>query len=186
MTSSRICVILMNRIDKSVLPIDNARLDLSTGQVTIIGKHSSAISRVRYEPTSNLLLTASWDRTLKLWDPTLSSPRLLKTLQQSDKILAMDVSPPYPSSPLVKEQKRRVVLAMTSRQVVIYDLGDLRRRIDAVQGASDGSDEADGEQWEPEQKRESSLKYMIRDVRCNADGVGECEQLALVGTELLC
>lgn len=160
------------------LRIDTSRLDLSTGQITIIGKHSSAISRLRYEPTSDLLLTASWDRTLKLWDPSLSSPRLLKTLQQSDKILAMDVSPPYPSSPLVKEQKRRVVLAMTSRQVVIYDLADLRRRIDAAEGATDGSDEANGEQWEPEQKRESSLKYMIRDVRCNADGVGECWGLA--------
>lgn len=143
------------------------RLDLTNGQTTIIGKHTSAISRICYEPSTNLLLTSSWDKTLRIWDPTAQQPRLLKTLVQPDKILAMDITPPYPSSALVKQPiKKRVVLATTSRHVRIYDLEVLRQRIDE-------SKEDDGDQWDPEQQRESSLKYMIRDVRCTPEGTGE-------------
>ncbi|CAO1632600.1 unnamed protein product [Sympodiomycopsis kandeliae] len=141
-------------------------LNLTTGESTIIGKHTSAISRIRYEPSTNLLLTSSWDRTLQLWDPQSEPPRHLKTLTQPDKILAMDVSPPYAGSSLLSSQvKRRVVLALAGRQVRIYDLEEVRRKVD------NSDSDADSE-WEPEQSRESSLKYMIRDVRCNAEGIG--------------
>lgn len=143
-----------------------------TGESTILGKHASAISRVRYEPTTKMLLSSSWDKTLILWDP-FSSKRL-KTLQQPDKVLAMDITPPQTRG---KETKRRAVLAMTGRQVRIYDLEELRNKVDSAANAegeqsSDTND--DGEQWEAEQNRESSLKYMIRDVRCNPDGIGKC------------
>lgn len=147
-------------------------LNLEDGSSTILGKHGSAICRMRYEASTNLLISASWDKTLKLWDPTAVEPRLLKTLTLPEKPLAMDVSPPWTASPLVPKEgvKRRLVVAMAARQVRIYDLEDLRRRCDAMSG------EDDGEQWDPEQTRESSLKYMVRDVRCNVDGIGECNR----------
>lgn len=151
-----------------LLPFCSHSLDLSTGQATIIGKHTSAISRIRYEASTNLLLTSSWDQTLQLWDPLSQPARHLKTLSQPDKVLAMDVSPPYASSSLVQTGgKKRAVLAMTGRQIRIYDLEVLRAKADAQ---ADGDD---GEQWEPEQERECSLKYMIRDVRCSPEGTGE-------------
>lgn len=86
----------------------------------------------------------------------------------------MDISPPYPRSSTESDPniKRRAVLAMTGRQVRIYDLTKLREKIEA---RSDPGVEPEGEaQWEAEQNRESSLKYMIRDLRCNPNGVGEC------------
>lgn len=140
-------------------------LDLTTGESTTIGKHSSAISRIRYQADTNLLLTTSWDKTLQLWDPLSQPPRHLKTLQQPDKVLAMDVSPPYPGSKLISGQvKRRAVLALAGRQVRIYDLDSLRSKLD--------SNPSDEDQWPTEESRESSLKYMIRDVRCNPEGLG--------------
>lgn len=145
-------------------------LDLETGNATILGKHGSAISRVRYEPSTRLLITASWDKTIKLWDTTSQPVKLVKTLKMPEKVLAMDVSPPWPASALVPAEgvRRRLVVAMAARQVRIYDLEDLRRRVDQAGGVDD-----EAEQWEAEQTRESSLKYMVRDVRCNPNGIGE-------------
>lgn len=145
---------------------------MTTGEATIIGKHTSAISRIRYEASTNLLLTASWDQTLQIWDPLSQPPRHLKTLRQPDKVLAMDVSPPYPSSGLVSpEAKKRLVLATAGQKIRVYDLQDLRGRIDAG-SEGEGGGALNDEQWEAEDNRESSLKYMIRDVRCNAEGTG--------------
>lgn len=81
----------------------------------------------------------------------------------------MDVSPPFPSSALLKGgEKKTLVVAMTGRQLKIYDLAELRSKVDQIK---DG--EEDTQEWEAEQTRESSLKYMIRDLRCSADGIGE-------------
>lgn len=150
-------------------------LNLETGQSNIIGKHSSAISRVRYSSTTNLLLSSSWDSTLKVWDATASSPTLLKTLTLPDKILAMDLSPPFPhtllpnqSSVKVIDSTPRAVVGMTGRHIHIFNLEQWRQEVDKVKKGGKEDEEA----WKAEQKRESSLKFMVRDIRCMPNGDG--------------
>ncbi|WFD29894.1 mitotic spindle checkpoint protein Bub3 [Malassezia sp. CBS 17886] len=106
-----------------------------------------------------LLLSGSWDATLKLWDPVTPDAYLRHTIPLPGKVFAMDTvsTQSTPASP-------RLVVAMPDRAVYVYSLLALRRAVDA-----DATDEA---AYAPEQKRESSLKFMLRDVRCMPDGVG--------------
>jgi cell cycle arrest protein BUB3 len=150
-------------------------LNLETGQSNIIGKHGAAVSRVRYSSTTNLLLSSSWDSTLKVWDPTASPVTLIKTLSLPDKILAMDLSPPFPhtslpnqSSVQVIDPTPRAVVGMTGRHIHIFNLALWRQEVDRVK-AGGQEDEAS---WKAEQKRESSLKFMVRDIRCMPSGDG--------------
>ena len=71
-------------------------LNLETGQMNIVGKHTAAISKIRFSHSTNLLISCSWDSTLQVWDPSPINPSLLHTINLPDKVLAMDVSPPYP------------------------------------------------------------------------------------------
>merc|ERR1711860_215499 len=43
--------------------------DVSTGIDTVVGNHEKPISCVEYCPEMNLILTGSWDWSLKMWDP---------------------------------------------------------------------------------------------------------------------
>lgn len=105
------------------------------------------------------------------------SPTLLRTLPMPDKVLAMDLSPPFPSAPPAgADTTPRAVIAMTGRVVHIFALRKLREAVDARKDAQ-GQD-ATGPEWEPEQRRESSLKFMLRDVRCMPAGDGKCERAA--------
>lgn len=156
-------------------------LNLETGQSSILGKHTNAVSRIRYSESTKLLVSASWDTTLKVWDPFASSSSssgsgseaLLKTLKLPDKVLAMDISPSFPNTQTPKgtvqisETTPRLVVAMAGRLVHIYELSRWRAELD--QGTSSPDDSP---AWKPAQKRESSLKYMLRDVRTTVSGQG--------------
>ncbi|EPQ31561.1 uncharacterized protein PFL1_00894 [Pseudozyma flocculosa PF-1] len=157
-------------------------LNLETGQTNILGKHGNAVSRIRFCPQTGLLISASWDRTIQIWDPLSSPPRHLRTLSVPDKVLAMDLSPPFASSPaetrpvsasangarVEVDRTPRLVVGMTGRGVWIYELDKLRQTLDRAQAGQ----EVKESDWEPEQKRESSLKFMIRDIRCMPAGDG--------------
>lgn len=166
-------------------------LNLETGQMNIIGKHAMAVSRLRYSAATRLLISASWDATLKVWNPhAAEAAALYKTLTLPEKILALDVSPPFPPSDIASEQQgagaqiqestSRLVVGMTGRLVYIYDLGKWRGALEAqgngaeiaAEGATQTEGDGDNEAWKPEQKRESSLKFMLRDVRCMPTGIG--------------
>ncbi len=41
---------------------------------TIVGCHDDAIRCVEYCPEVNVIVTAGWDATVKLWDPRTSRP----------------------------------------------------------------------------------------------------------------
>lgn len=164
-------------------------LNLETGQSSILGKHGSAISRIRYSASTGLLVSASWDATLKVWDPHASSPegngattgRLLKTLKLPDKVLAMDISPPFAHTETargnvtINDTTPRLVVAMAGRLVYIYDMSQWRAELDSSPTQSSSaspSTEEESPAWKPAQKRESSLKYMLRDIRTTTTGQG--------------
>ncbi|KAJ2912363.1 hypothetical protein MD484_g8053, partial [Candolleomyces efflorescens] len=90
------------------------------------------------------LITGSWDRTLRFWDPRAPTPGSPPTFQTSsyttpERIYALDLV------------GNTLVVAMASRLFHIYDI----RKMDT-----------------PAQQRESSLKYMTRSLACMPDGQG--------------
>lgn len=141
-------------------------LNLETGQSQIIGKHGSAVNRIRFSQATGLLLSSSWDATLSVWDPLAAEPTVIKTLTHPEKILAIDVAPPYSGTTdneaaKIVDDTPRLVVGMTGRLVHIYNIS---------QWSAERRD--DESVWKPEQKRESSLKFMLRDIRCMPSGTG--------------
>ncbi|WFD22755.1 mitotic spindle checkpoint protein Bub3 [Malassezia equina] len=132
-------------------------LNMETGQMVILGKHDNGVCRVCFDPHTHLLFSGSWDATVKVWDPFGDPANALKaTLTMPGKVFAMDVSPP--SSPLPAQ----LIVAMSERAVYVYNTSRLREALNGPHADS----------FEPEQRRESSLKFMLRDVKSTPDGTG--------------
>ncbi|SOV02953.1 related to mitotic checkpoint protein BUB3 [Ustilago sp. UG-2017a] len=161
-------------------------LDLQTGKTLILGKHEDSLLKLRWCPQTQLLVSGSADRKLSFWNVSLEDPTkagLFKTLDMPDKVIALDISPPFPlangdSTPIYsasapgkphpRDPTPRLVVGMTGRHVFVYDLLPLHSAIDREQ-AGERVAERD---WQPDQKRESSLKFMARDLRCMPSGDG--------------
>lgn len=158
-------------------------LDLETGQMCILGSHGDAVSTVGWCPQTRLLVSGSWDRTLKLWAVDEKQGTLLKTLALPDKVLAAAVSPAFgtnvasntlvhsasaPGAPVQVDATPRLVIGMVGRQVYVYDLAPLRRALDRERSG----EQVGARDFEPDQKRESSLKYMLRALQCMPAGDG--------------
>ncbi|SJX64313.1 related to mitotic checkpoint protein BUB3 [Sporisorium reilianum f. sp. reilianum] len=157
-------------------------LDLATGKALIVGKHDDSVLKVRWCAATKMLISGSADRSVCFWDAGLDgAPALLKRLEMPDKVLAMDVSPPFPAtgtqpvhsasrpgSPHARDDTPRLVVAMAGRHVYVYDLLPLRSAIERALAAQP----VPARDWQPDQRRESSLKFMARDLRCMAAGDG--------------
>ncbi|XP_052110362.1 mitotic checkpoint protein BUB3.1 [Arachis duranensis] len=92
--------------------------------------------------TIGQLITGSWDKTLKCWDPRGASGQertLVGTYPQPERVYSLSLV------------GHRLVVATAGRHVNIYDLRNMSQ---------------------PEQRRESSLKYQTRCVRCYPNGTG--------------
>ncbi|CDW97263.1 hypothetical protein, partial [Sporisorium scitamineum] len=157
-------------------------LDLDSGKTLILGKHGDSVLKVRWCAFTRMLISGSADRTVCFWNVHAEhgTVGLLKRLELPDKVICMDVSPPFPSTsepiysasspgkPAPRNDTPRLVVGMTGRHVFVYDLLPLRSAIDR---------EAQGQRvatrdWQADQKRESSLKFMARDLRCMPAGDG--------------
>jgi len=88
--------------------------DLATEQFRHLGEHSGPVSRTSYSTEINALITGSWDRTIKIWDPRASEP-LQSTHAQPERIYNMDIV------------GKTLVVAMASRLFHIFDI----RKMDA-------------------------------------------------------
>eukprot|EP01112_Ceratiomyxa_fruticulosa_P016436 TRINITY_DN4967_c0_g1_i1.p1 TRINITY_DN4967_c0_g1~~TRINITY_DN4967_c0_g1_i1.p1 ORF type:complete len:349 (-),score=60.61 TRINITY_DN4967_c0_g1_i1:56-1102(-) len=131
-------------------------VDISSGDSGIreIGVHEKAIRCVSYCVEKNVLVTGSWDSTCKVWDLRSSSP-LVSTIPLPNKVFTMDLSN---SSPNSNVSPSKLVVGTAARNVYIYDLRNL------------GMDNKGS--IEPIQRRESSLKYQTRTIKCFPDGSG--------------
>lgn len=125
-------------------------IDLASGQQTILGSHNEAVRCVNWSEETNLCITASWDGNLRTWDPRSTPSNNTLHTPLPGKAFSMDVS------------GNTVIVACAQRHIVIYDV---RKLAGEMQQATDKRG-----QVEPEQKRESSLKFMTRAVRLNPEG----------------
>ncbi|QDS73425.1 hypothetical protein FKW77_008466 [Venturia effusa] len=134
---------------------DARRLDLTTGEQTVMSQHDSAVNKVAYAPTQQLLISASWDKSLHLHvlsPDERTSPSSLAIVSLDEKPYAISVSP------------SKLLVAMSTRKNYLYQLESL-----LALAAGKNNDRITAEPW---QVRESSMKFMTRAVACNADDTG--------------
>ncbi|ORY64989.1 mitotic checkpoint protein BUB3 [Pseudomassariella vexata] len=125
------------------------RVDLDSGAQMVISKHKAPVRRVVYSREHSLLISASWDSTLHVCNPSQPSLNpLIITLP--GKPHAMAASP------------SKVIIAMTSRLVHIYDLSTLASSLSTQSS----------EPPQPWQQRESSLKFLTRAVAAMPSDAG--------------
>lgn len=106
------------------------------------GDICSYVSLIHNHFVLGQVITGSWDKTLKCWDPRSSSGQdrsLVGTYTQPERVYSMSLV------------GNRLVVATAGRHVNVYDLRNMSQ---------------------PEQRRESSLKYQTRCVRCYPNGTG--------------
>ncbi|CAG0892682.1 unnamed protein product [Darwinula stevensoni] len=85
--------------------------DLNTSCESIIGTHEDAIRCVEFCPDANVVVTGSWDSTVKLWDPR--SNVLSGSAQQPNLVYTMG---------LVGD---KLVVGTAERKVLVWDLRNL-------------------------------------------------------------
>lgn len=117
------------------------KLDTALLDYFLCGKFSVHIS---FGLSMNVgqVITGSWDKTLKCWDPRGASGQertLVGTYPQPERVYSLSLV------------GNRLVVATAGRHVNVYDLRNMSQ---------------------PEQRRESSLKYQTRCVRCYPNGTG--------------
>ncbi|XP_077481313.1 mitotic checkpoint protein BUB3 [Stigmatopora argus] len=86
-------------------------LDLNTDQDTIVGKHDAPIRCVEHCPEVNVMVTGSWDRSVRLWDPR--APCNAGTFTQPDKVYTMSVA------------GDRLIVGTAGRRVLVWDLRNM-------------------------------------------------------------
>ncbi|GAA5829596.1 hypothetical protein JCM3766R1_001233 [Sporobolomyces carnicolor] len=126
-------------------------VDFETQESQLIAKHDEPVKCVEYCQQLNAVVSASWDKTLKVTpvDPETRQPLESLVLSLPDKAYSLSLSP------------TKIVVAMGGRHVYIYDIPTLKQALD------DGAKPVDA--WS---KRESNLKFMTRAIACMPDDTG--------------
>ncbi|KAI9842100.1 MAG: hypothetical protein M1837_007461 [Sclerophora amabilis] len=133
---------------------DVRKLDLESGEQTILSSHDAGVSSIVYSRETTTLISASWDGTLHVHTPNAPA-NTPSTIKLPSKPFSMSLTP------------TRLVVAMASRALHIYDLHALS--LVSSQSSQPPPNLLEVEPW---QRRESSLKFMTRAVACmpNDDG----------------
>ncbi|ELU09330.1 hypothetical protein CAPTEDRAFT_21337 [Capitella teleta] len=85
--------------------------DFNTNSETQVGSHDSAIRCVEYCPEVNVVVTGSWDSTVKLWDPR--APCSVGTYSQPDKVYTMAMC------------GDKLLVGTAGRKVLVWDLRNM-------------------------------------------------------------
>mmetsp|Transcript_29297 Transcript_29297/g.65985 ORF Transcript_29297/g.65985 Transcript_29297/m.65985 type:complete len:335 (+) Transcript_29297:56-1060(+) len=82
--------------------------DLQTSQDVDLGSHDAPVRHVSTLDDQNLIVSGSWDKTLRFWSP--QQPQPVKTIELPERVFAMDVKSPL------------LVVACADRQMLVFDL----------------------------------------------------------------
>lgn len=120
----------------------------------VLSSHAKGANKVAYSADHGLVLSTGWDERLHVHD---SQSGKWANIALAAKPFALSIT------------EDRAVVAMAERKVHVYELQNLRDLVD--QHGSTGKEQqvVDVAAW---QQRESSLKFMARDVACMPDGTG--------------
>jgi cell cycle arrest protein BUB3 len=125
------------------------RIDLASGEQTVLSTHAAGVRNVLYSAEHNLLISSAWDSTMHLHDLSRPGEYTIVTL---------------PSKPFsLSASSTKLVVAMASRAVNIYEFTALAK------AAQQPGENIHVEPW---QRRESSMKYMTRAVACMPTDAG--------------
>ena len=103
------------------------------------GSHDDAIKCVEYCSTLGIVITGSWDRSLKIWDPR-QNQAIGSYNQSGESVYTMSLS------------GEKLVVGTSNRRVLVWDLRNMQFA---------------------EQRRQSSLKYQTRCIRCFPNRQGQ-------------
>lgn len=118
------------------------RFDFTSGEHRVIGRHDKAVRCIAWIPSLGLVASASWDASLRLWDPRAAEGSNCAGLARlPGKAYAMGVG------------TQRLVVGTSNRHVEIFNLSTIRA-------------------GKPDQSRESPLKYQTRALAVFPDGRG--------------
>lgn len=85
--------------------------DWQAQKETIVGTHMDAIKCVHYCQAVNLIITGSWDKTIKLWDPRV--PTCVGSYEQPDKVYTLDTI------------DEKLVVGTANRKIRIWNLTNM-------------------------------------------------------------
>ncbi len=88
---------------------------LGANQVVQVAQHAGPIKEIAYINELNLLLTASWDKSLKYWDLRQQTGQPALTVPLPDRVYAMDML--YPVLVVCTAEK-------TQKNIQIYDISN--------------------------------------------------------------
>ncbi|KAJ1500620.1 hypothetical protein HMI56_003717 [Coelomomyces lativittatus] len=90
--------------------------DIQSQQTHVVGQHDAPIKVVRwFEENARILITGSWDKTIKYWD--LRSPSAVGTVHLGERVYTMDTLGPYLMCGLAD---RKIQVMHLSNPNVIY------------------------------------------------------------------
>ncbi|KAF8562120.1 hypothetical protein P879_08872 [Paragonimus westermani] len=125
--------------------------DCNTNQDQTLGSCNRAISVMHYNTTIQALITGSWDRTVRLWDPRVSSGAGTQQANGDAKGGALSVHRQPDTVYTMDSIKHQLVVGTAGRHVLLWDLRQMHA---------------------PVEQRESSLRYQTRIIRCFPNGQG--------------
>lgn len=85
--------------------------DFVAQKETTVGVHNEAIRCVHYCPSVNLIITGSWDKYVKLWDPRI--PTCVGAYEQPDKVYTLDTV------------DDKLVVGTANRKIRIWNLSNM-------------------------------------------------------------
>ncbi|KAJ4477524.1 WD40 repeat-like protein [Lentinula aciculospora] len=88
-------------------------LDFGSEKTNVVGSHFDAVSSMVYSKNLNALISASWDRTLRLFDPRAATPEQ-SSHENPERIYHIDLV------------NNTLVVAMASRLFHIYDIRNMQ------------------------------------------------------------
>ncbi|KIV93786.1 hypothetical protein PV10_04974 [Exophiala mesophila] len=140
-----------NELYSACLDWDVRRIDVASSTQTVLSTHEAGVRSVVYDAQNKLVISAAWDSTLHIHNGADSTAETWPTasIALPSKPFSLSLSP------------SKLVVAMSSRQLHIYDLSALAAS--SANGTTNTQTKLDMEPW---QRRESSLKFMTRAVAC--------------------
>lgn len=122
----------------------------------MLSSHTAGVKSVVYSAAHKILISASWDSTLHI--------------HHRDNPSIPVASITLPSKPFsISLTPTKLVVAMASRALHIYDLATLASESSAAASSETESASLEIEPW---QRRESALKFMARAVACMPNDAG--------------